>query len=275
MTTLPPESSPPLAPTEPHQVRDVAESFGADAARYDRARPGYPAALIERIVAASPGSDMVDVGCGTGIAARQFAAAGCRVLGVEVDARMAELARQGGIRVEVSAFEEWDTTGRKFDAVLAAQAWHWIDPVSGAAKAAQALRPGGLLAVFWNVFQLPPDLAEAVVGVYRRVLPDSPFFRRAVPSLEAYAPIFAKTSDGIRQAGGFGEPEQWSYKWQRSYTRDEWLDQVPTFGGHSRFAPEARRELLAGIGAAVDAVGGSFLMEYTTVAVTSTRSSGV
>jgi hypothetical protein len=59
---------------EPHRHRQVAESFGADPGRYDRARPGYPAALVERIVAASRG---------TGIAARQFQAAGCRVLGVD------------------------------------------------------------------------------------------------------------------------------------------------------------------------------------------------
>src|SRR5258708_16201220 len=68
---------------EPHQHRQVAESFGSDAERYDRARPNYPGALVERIVAASPGLDVLDVGCGTGIAARQFQAAGRRVLGVD------------------------------------------------------------------------------------------------------------------------------------------------------------------------------------------------
>ena len=81
---------------EPHRHRQVAESFGADAERYDQARPGYPGALVERIVAASPGFDVLDVGCGTGIAARQFHAAGCRVLGVDPDARMAGLARRPG-----------------------------------------------------------------------------------------------------------------------------------------------------------------------------------
>jgi ubiquinone/menaquinone biosynthesis C-methylase UbiE len=60
----------------------VAESFGSDAARYDRSRPSYPDALVNRIVAASPGRRILDVGCGTGIAARQFQAAGCRVLGL-------------------------------------------------------------------------------------------------------------------------------------------------------------------------------------------------
>jgi SAM-dependent methyltransferase len=72
-----------------HRQRQVAESFGSVAERYDRARPGYPAALVERIVAASPGPRVLDVGCGTGIAARQFQAAGCRVLGVDPDPRMA------------------------------------------------------------------------------------------------------------------------------------------------------------------------------------------
>ena len=101
--------------------------------------PGY----LERIVAASPGPEILDVGCGTGIAARQFEAAGCRVLGVDPDARMAAQARQRGIEVEVAKFEAWDPAGREFDAVIAGQAWHWVDPVTGAARAGQALRPAG------------------------------------------------------------------------------------------------------------------------------------
>lgn len=69
----------------------VAESFGPDPARYDRTRPSYPDAMVQAIVAAAPGPRILDVGTGTGIAARWFHAAGCTVLGVEVDARMTEL----------------------------------------------------------------------------------------------------------------------------------------------------------------------------------------
>jgi len=76
-----------------HEARHLAESFGEDAARYDRARPSYPDALVQRIVAACPELHVLDVGIGTGIAARQFQAADCRILGVEVDSRMADLAR--------------------------------------------------------------------------------------------------------------------------------------------------------------------------------------
>ena len=41
---------------ESHQYRQVAESFGIDPERYDRARPHYPEALVARILAASPGT---------------------------------------------------------------------------------------------------------------------------------------------------------------------------------------------------------------------------
>ncbi len=204
------------AATETHLQRQVAESFGADADRYDRSRPSYPGALVERILAASPGRHVLDIGCGTGIAARLFQAAGCQVLGVDPDARMADRARRSGLDVEVASFETWDPGGREFDTAIAAQAWHWVDPVAGAMQAARALRPGGRLAVFWNALQLPPDLAADFAEVYRAVQPGLPFNPWAVPVLDAYA----------------------------------------------------LEELLTGIGAAIDAIGGSFPAHYTTVTVT-------
>ena len=283
MTTLPSDPSDPSDPPEPadpavpdgrpsHAYRQVAEGFGADAGRYDRARPTYPADLVDRIIAASPGHDVLDVGCGTGISSRLFQAAGCTVLGVDPDPRMAELARQGGTATEVAKFEDWDPAGRAFDAVIAAQAWHWLDPVAGAARAAAALRPGGRLAVFWNAFEPPAQLREAFGEVYRRVLPDSPFgafWKR--PALDAYRTGCVRAADGMRQAGGFGEAEEWLSRWERAYTRAEWLDLVPTTGGFTRMPEQAQAEILAGMGAAVDAAGGSFTMSYGTVAATAAR----
>jgi SAM-dependent methyltransferase len=268
--TIPPEQALP-AGDEPHRHRQIAESFGSDAERYDRVRPDYPAALVERILAASPGSDVLDVGCGTGIAARQFQAAGAHVLGVDVDERMAELARRAGVEVEVAAFEAWDPAGREFDAVIAGAAWHWVDPVAGAAKAAHVLRPGGLLAAFWNLPEPPAAVAEAFAAVFRRVVPDLPFTPWAKPATDAGSPLLTKVLDGLREAGAFGEPEQWSFTWERSYTRDEWLEVVPTQGGLGRLPKSTLDELLAGLGDAIDAVGGTVTMSYTTFVVAATR----
>jgi SAM-dependent methyltransferase len=277
MTTLPPEPpapgpAAPAAAGATHVHREVAEGFGADAGRYDRARPTYPAELVERIVAGSPGRRVLDAGCGTGICARLFQAAGCRVLGVDPDPRMAERARQGGTEVEVAKFEDWDPAGRAFDAVVAAQAWHWVDPVAGAAKAAAALRPGGRLAVLWNAFDPPPELRAAFTALFRRVMPGSPGGSHwARPALDAYRVMGGRAAGGIRAAGAFGEPQEWLSHWSRPYTRDEWLDLVPTTGGFARLPAGVQAELLAGIGAAVDAAGGAFTMRYATLAVTAAR----
>lgn len=256
----------------------MAESFGEDAQRYDQARPGYPHALVSRIVAGSPGSpgspgaDVLDVGCGTGIAARQFQAAGCAVLGVEPDARMADLARARGLRVETGAFETWEPDGRTFDAVVAAQSWHWVDPAVGAVKAAHVLRPGGRLAIFGHVYEPPAEVAEAFAAAYRRTVPDSPL--NAQPDrrpLDLYQAAYAKCADTIRGTGRFSDPEQWRFDWERPYTRDQWLDLLPTTGGLTRLGPGQLAGILDAVGDAIDSLGGSFTMEYTTLAVSAVR----
>ena len=247
-----------------HRHRDVAQSFGTDAELYDRARPSYPAELVSEIIDASPGLDFLDVGIGTGLSARLFRDAGCRVLGVEVDERMAEVARRHGFEVEASAFETWDPAGRQFDAVTAAQAWHWIDPLAGAAKAAEALREGGVLAVFWNAFGLSQQLADAFADVYRQVPNDLPFNPWAAPALPNYEKMAQVAADGMRKTGKFEEPQEFRVDWQHRSTREEWLSQVPTFGGHSRLPKTQLDALLAGLGAVTpDTID----VNYTTVAM--------
>lgn len=252
----------------------MAESFGVDPERYDRTRPPYPEAMIERIVTASPGADFLDVGCGTGIEARQFQAAGRIVLGVEPDQRMAEFARGTGIAVEIATFEDWEPAGRGFDAVVCGTAWHWVDPVAGAAKAARVLRPGGVLAPFGHVYELPPVVADALAAAYRKLAPDSPigFDRSSGSILDAYQGLYARAADGIRQAGGFGPPELWRYDWERSYTRDELLDMVPTSGGLTSLPPEQVAEVLAAVSAAIDELGGTVTVPFATWGLTAIRS---
>src|ERR1035437_5716030 len=173
MPTIPPKQSPPVD-NEPHRARQVAESFGVDAERYDRARARYPDALVQRIVAPSPGGEVLDVGCGTGIAARQFQALGCTVLGVDPDPRMAEFARQSGVEVELATFETWD--------------------------------PAGRLGVFGDGFDSALVVAKALTEVYRRVAPVAPFNAQSSrTALDIYQEMFAKAADGIAQAGGFDD----------------------------------------------------------------------
>lgn len=251
----------------------MAESFGVGPDRYDRARPGYPGALVQRIVGASPGTELVDVGCGTGIAARQFQAAGCSVVGVEPDARMADFARARGLAVEVATFEAWDPGDRTFDAVIAAQSWHWVDPVAGAAKAAVLLRPGGRLAIFGHVFEPPTAIAEAQAAACRRVVPDWPFADQpARRPLDLYEAMYGKFAEAIEMTGKFGAPEQWRFDWTQDYTREQWLDLIPTTGGLTGIPPDQLTAVLAAVGEAIDKMGGRFTMHYVTLATVAARS---
>ncbi|XVU23933.1 class I SAM-dependent methyltransferase [Actinoplanes sp. CA-054009] len=257
-------------PIQPHRQRQVAESFGIDPQRYDRARPRYPEALIERLVA----PEVLDVGIGTGIVARALRERGCRVTGVEPDPRMAEFSRRDGFEVDVATIERWDPRGRAFDAVVAGQTWHWVDPAAGAVKAGEVLRPGGRLALFWNAGQPSPEAAVLFKEVYERLMPDSMMARAygsAASAVQVYSSMLDTAESGMRQAGFFGEAERWRFDWGYVYSRDEWLDQLPTQGAHTTLPPEQLAAVLAATGAAIDALGGSFTMSFATVAVTATR----
>ncbi len=231
-----------------------------------------------------PGRDVLDVGCGSGIEARQFQAGGCTVLGVDPDAAMAEYACGTGVPVDVARFETWDAAGRTFDAVVAGTAWHWVDPVAGTAKAAEVLRPGGLFAPFHHASLTPPELADAAdsalpgwttrsANAYRRVAPYSPFDpngRRRSP-MDLYQPLFDRIADEIRRTNGFGEPVLWRFDWERTYSRDEWLNLLPTQGTLATLPPPALAAVLDAVGNAIDRMGGSFSLPYATVAVTAMR----
>ncbi len=105
-------------------AQERSRLFDQQAEVCDRLRPSYPDTVIDELLGPKPeGLDVLDVGCGTGIASRQMAQRGAKVLGVELAPRMAEIARSHGINVELGAFEGWNAAGRTFDRVTSAQAW--------------------------------------------------------------------------------------------------------------------------------------------------------
>jgi SAM-dependent methyltransferase len=273
MPTLAEEPDNTTPPADKELGERLAGSFGAEAARYDRTRPLYPDELVNRIVAASPGPSVVDVGCGTGTLSRQLQAAGCEVLGVEHDELMAEFARGTGVPVEVSKFETWDPAGREFDAVVVGQAWHWVDTEAGIRQAARVLRPGGVFVALWHVFATPEPIAKAIADVYREVAPET-LLRVSYSREEArefYRAGCVRTAEEFVGSGEFGNPDQWRAHWDHTYTTADYLDLVLTMAPMSLLTGEQVTKLLDGIGAAIDAAGGSFTMNYETVAVAVTR----
>lgn len=257
-----------------YRERSRAESFGAVAELYDRVRPTYPPAMIDALLARGESSDVdpplrvLDVGCGTGIASRLLAARGCEVLGVEIDERMARLARAHGLSVEVAQFERWEPAGRTFEYVISGQAWHWIDPLAGAQKAASVLEPGGSLALFWNFGRQSRAVAERFDPIYERLAPGLEGYSVLLGGQDARAQTAA---EGISLAGQFEAAETSTYAWQQTHTTAEWLEILQTHSDHQALPIDQRERLLDAIGEAVDSLGGSFELPYEAILVTARR----
>ena len=136
-------------------MAELRRTFDTAAERYDRVRPIYEAQIFDDLAALAgldSRSRILEIGCGTGQATVALAQRGYRITAVELGARLAEIARRNladyrDVEVTVAAFEEWPLAEQQFDAVVSANAFHWINRVVRVPKAAEALRSGGSLAV--------------------------------------------------------------------------------------------------------------------------------
>jgi SAM-dependent methyltransferase len=253
-----------------HSDRRRATSFGENADAYDRTRPTYPAAMIDDLVSTDP-HDVLDVGCGTGIASRLFAARGCRVLGVELDPRMAEVATGHGLSVEVSSFEEWEPCGRVFDLLICGQAWHWVDPVDGPIKAAGLVRPDGEVALFWNYGHVRDPLRSALSAIYDR-LPEGPG-KHSIVLGNPYGneDWLGRIGAQFAATGLFAEAVVSRYPWSTSYRTEEWVEQILTHSDHRTMDTALREGLIAEVRATIASLGGHVDSDYTTYCIRARR----
>ncbi|MGW1029746.1 class I SAM-dependent methyltransferase [Streptomyces sp. NPDC002577] len=251
---MPDDTTHAIRDDRPEESRRVplSRTFDEDAELYDRARPGYPPELYDdlaELAGARPGSRVLEVGCGTGQATVPLAGRGCRITAVEAGPRMAAVARRnlaGAAAVEVvtADFESWPLPEEPFDAVVSATAFHWIDPAVRMAKAADALRPGGALAVVRNqhVRGGTEEFFVEVQRCYERFDPDTP------PGLRPPAAAGVDGSDHaeeVARSGRFGPTVFRRYEQDVTYTTSDYLELLRTYSGH-RALPEAARNGLLG-----------------------------
>jgi SAM-dependent methyltransferase len=165
--------------------RDLGRVFNEVPELYDRVRPTYPDELFADLLAITGMDDLssvLEVGCGPGTATRSLAPLVGSVTGIEPGPEMAALARRRlatfpNVEVETSMFEEWDDRGRRFDVLVAASAWHWVDPSIGWRKADRVLRPGGWMALLGNVVVRRPGEPEVyaeTADLHERYSPGNP-----------------------------------------------------------------------------------------------------
>jgi cyclopropane fatty-acyl-phospholipid synthase-like methyltransferase len=243
-------------------------AFDEVADLYDAARPSYPAALIDEVIGAADltaEDALLEIGCGTGQATIAFARRGCDIVAIEPGAALARLARRRlaefpNAAVVETAFEDWRMEAGVFRAVIAAQSWHWIDPKVRFARAARALCPGGILAVFGHV---PMDPPPAVARAF------SPIFAALAPELWVEPAENWYLNDGplpglFIRSGVFEFPAHRSYAWSVVRTGEDLARYLRTTSPYQRLERDRREALLRALALAVDRVGGAFEQRWET-----------
>jgi len=127
-------------------------TFGGAAAAYERGRPTYPQEAVDWLIP-TEAADVVDLGAGTGKFTRLLVDGKRTVTAVDPDAAMLDTLRAyvPGVTTLVGSAESIPLPDNSVDVVTVAQAWHWVDLDLAVAEVARVLRPGGTLALIWNV----------------------------------------------------------------------------------------------------------------------------
>ncbi|GAA2129421.1 class I SAM-dependent methyltransferase [Kitasatospora kazusensis] len=174
--------------------RAHAQSFGAVAAEYDAARPSYPDRLFDEIerLAGRPlkGADVLDVGAGTGIATRLLAGRGARVTAVEPSPGMAAQlhAVSPGIPLVKGSGDDLPFHDATADLITYAQAFHWTDQRRSIPEAMRVLRPGGSLALWWNVKDRETAWVAAQEDRFAAALPSYHYYGAANAIVDELSP---------------------------------------------------------------------------------------
>jgi SAM-dependent methyltransferase len=187
---------------------------------------------------------------------------------VELGAELAAVARRNlarfpQVQVVTAAFEDWPLPAEPFDVVLAATAFHWIDPVVRVTKAADALRPGGALATVATHHVAGGDVAffAEAQDCYERWDPDTPPGGVRLPT----AAEVPTASDELDRSGRFGPVEFRRYAWEQSYSTASYLELLLTYSGHRALEPTAQAKLLDCIASLIDTrYGGRISKRYLT-----------
>jgi SAM-dependent methyltransferase len=232
-------------------------TFNQVAELYHEVRPRYPAQLLDDLIELSGLLDrgrILEVGAGTGIATLPLAERGYEIIAVELGTDLAAVAENklssfANVEVVVADFEKWQLPDEPFDVVMSATAWHWIDPEIGYEKAAEALRPGGALAIFgyWHAAGGDQAFFEQVQDCYLRFMPGAnPNERLKKPS--EYEPDVSQ----VNASGLFERPTVRKYVTEETHSRNEYLDLLSTYSGHRALSEEDRQELFDCIGSLID-----------------------
>lgn len=241
----------------------MARVFGEVAALYDAVRPGYPDEVRRAVLDyGGPPSSIVELGAGTGKGTELLVGLDSPITALEPDERMAAVLRAKFPRVEVveAVFEQWRPPTPGPGLIACAMAWHWMDAGTRNRRAADALAPGGVLALFQHKFAYADrSQADAISDVLTRI----------DPSVVDWPDHWVR--DDVLGAGVWADVQEQRVDTYPVFSKQRYLELTRTFSPFRRRSPEDQQRALDGLGALLDDFGGSVTLELRTTLVLARR----
>lgn len=187
-------------------MTEPSTSFGLAASDYEIGRPSYPsdavACLLGSARPTNPGEQIkiLDVGAGTGKLTRAIIAAGHQPVALDPDPVM--LAKLAEAMPEVQALrghaEKIPAPDASFDAAVAGQSWHWVQPAAASTEIGRVVRPGGILGLIWNIRDTRADWVAEMSRIMHNSRAEE-YVETQVPEVrEPFGPLASETFDWAR-----------------------------------------------------------------------------
>jgi SAM-dependent methyltransferase len=226
--------------------------FGAGVDAYERGRPEYPpvvVAVLTEELGVGPGRDVLDLAAGTGKLTRPLLATGAHVVAVEPVAEMRE--RLDGVEALDGTAEAIPLPDASVDVVTVGQAFHWFDAPAACTEISRVLRPGGGLAVLWN-------LRDTDVGWVRDFDATFEWERlRPYPEDGDWAGVLAAS-------GRFGPVTHRRLRWMQTVDADTLVDRALSTSYVATWPAERQAEVATAVRALVADFPPSFDLPHVT-----------
>lgn len=241
---------------------DIRLTFDQVPDLYQQVRPTCPPELLDAIFEQLPDEPrIVEVGPGTGQMTADLLARGAHVTAVELGSNLASavsdrFSDSDRLTVINAPFESAPLPMASFEAVVSANAYHWIDPIRRATRPFELLEPGGWLGLI-ELMQVESDVDR---GYFERVQPIYESFGDTrhdwdAPTHETAVPRFVAE---LTQSDLFDDPVLLRVLWDQTYTSAEFRDLMLTYSNMRMMPDDERDDLVAQLTAVVDdELGGS------------------